>query len=151
MRGTKIGFWKVESIPLSWLVVLSLADRDAGAEGREEGSVWLYAHQLTALSHTPTHWHQPCSEPLLMHSDFHLNLFTVISLLSEALIWNHASEGMLLFLPYLGWLLYHWCFTSWNTRLRSLFVFIVIGFGSVLICLQWSNYFLYFLVFDCIM
>lgn len=69
--------------------VLSVADGDAGAEGREEGPVWLYAHQLTALNSarvhlrtlppvvTPRHTeNNPALKPLLTHSDLHLNLFT---------------------------------------------------------------------------
>lgn len=86
-------------------VVLSTADRDAGAEGREEGSVWLHAHQLTALNSpedSSTCRHTENNPALNLYSctaihiltyfhNRHFIFFSVTSLLSEALIWIHAS------------------------------------------------------------
>lgn len=47
--------WVQPMFSYSDVLVLSTADGDAGAEGREEGSVWLYAHQLAALNSTRVH------------------------------------------------------------------------------------------------
>lgn len=116
-------------------IFFPVADRDAGAEGREEGSVRLYAYQLTALrsaphrrrvhprtrppvSITPRHTDNNPPAPLssctailiLTYShNWHFIFFSVTSLLSEALI-----SRRVVVLPYSGRLLYHWRFTLWK-------------------------------------
>lgn len=79
------------------------ADWDAGAEGGEEGSLRLYAHQLTALRSLSSHWKQAfpnlCSwTAILITHNRHFILFSVVYVVGSV---------MFIVLPYLGRLLNH--------------------------------------------
>lgn len=93
--------------------VLSPADRDAGAEGREEGSVRLHAHQLTALnaawgaprkhSRLSSHWktslfRKPMAIFISTHSqNRHFIFFSLTSPLGDAFTETTLHEGSGLF------------------------------------------------------
>lgn len=164
--------WVQPMFSYSDVLVLSTADGDAGAEGREEGSVWLYAHQLAALNSARVHprtlppvvtprytENKPSSETSTHARRFSsqriykigtLFYFLSYHLLSEAFmeIMHHKGSGLF------GDDFYTTDVLHYETHACeiSLIVSIVVGFGTVFICFLWSIIcLLYFLVFNCIM